>query len=146
MMVEDDVVLIDKVTLEDHWEIAGHDIVGGNFIPDPLINFCQEFSGILPKTKSYGSGGGTIFKVQTVLENYGKVYHFFENNLDNIQNNLYPTLGWLDCFTTYFFFLSGKDYTGNKKMYNIFPVSKTFDLETLKGKYEIVHGYKNYYD
>lgn len=146
MMVEDDVVLIDNVSLDPEWEIAGHDIQGGNFIPQRLIDLCGEISGVIPNTSSYGSGGGSIFKVETVLQNFGIVYDFFENNLDIIQNNLYPTLGWLDCFTTYFFFLCGKPYTGNKKMYNIFPVSKTFDLEILRGKYEIVHGYKNYYD
>ncbi|MEI8285851.1 MAG: hypothetical protein WCG15_00990 [Actinomycetes bacterium] len=146
LIAEDDIVLIDRVTVEDHWELAAHDIKVGNQIPQQLIDFCEEFSGVKPKTNFYGSGGGAIFNVHTVLEHFGKIYHFFENNLDNIQNNLYPTMGWLDCFTTYFFYLAGKDYTGNPNLYNIYPPSRDFDLETLKGKYQIIHGYKNYYD
>lgn len=146
MMVEDDVVLLDKITIQDDWECVGHVITHGNKIPKPLLDACEKISGQKLKTDFYGSGGGSIFKVRTVLENFGTVYGFFNNNLDFIQESMYPTLGWLDCFTTFFFYLCGKSFTQNEKMYNIFPVSKTFDLNTLKGQYEIVHGYKNYYE
>lgn len=145
MMVEDDVVLVDKVTVEDEWEVAGHDIRGGNFIPDPLLDLCGEISGVRPVTNFYGSGGGAIYKVQTILDNFDMLYKFFEKNLYTIQETVYPTLGWLDCFTTFCFYLCGKPYTANPHLYNIFPSSRTFDLDFLKGKYQIAHGYIKYY-
>jgi len=147
MMMEDDVVVLDKITLQNDWECAGHPTIN-NIIPEQILEIAEKVSGVKPNHNFYGAGGGTIFNVRTVIENFGKVYNFYNLNYDTLQN-AWPTMGWLDCYMTYFFYLSGKHYSINEKLGTVspWPSSVTdFDLETVRGKFEIVDRYKNNYE
>lgn len=149
MVVEDDVVLCKPVTVEDHWEVAGHEWRGGNTFPPAFIDILQKFSGKYPHVQGYGAGGGSIFKVKTFLENYFWIIDFLKNNADFIQDNIYPTIGWMDCFMTYFYMLCGKEYTVNPHLYSV-PLNppdlrRTYDLNSAPPHIQIVHDYKNYY-
>jgi hypothetical protein len=146
MMVEDDVVLVKPVTVEDDWEVAAHDTTKDNKFPDQFNEIIERFSGVKPHVTGYGAGGGAIFKVSTFLENYWQITEFIRNNADYIQDNIYPTMGWMDCYMTYFYLLSGKKYTNNPHLFNIWPTDKNFDLTTVPEEIQIVHNYKKYYD
>ena len=142
VMMEDDVHILNPVTLKDTDEVLGHGGPGNTF-PQELINIITDFSGIKPNYCRYGAGGGTIFNVKTYLDNYHKIRDFLIINFDHIHK-IYPEMGWMDCFMDVFYFLCGKTRTNSTKLYNIWPESRSFDLNQISD-YEIVHGYKKYY-
>lgn len=112
MMVEDDVWVRKQITVEESWEMAGHNIQVGNIIPQSIIDSIEEFSGKRPLSNQYGCGGGSIFKVSTFLENYDRVIEWFKKNHDNFQKQ-YNQLGFMDCYMMVFYLLCAKDYTVN---------------------------------
>lgn len=157
-MWEDDCVCIDQININPEWKIAGHLINqqhGNNFHPllqDIIINFC----GIMPNVNFYSAGGGTIFHRDTFLNQVypiGQRFLYDPNLFDQIQTNWYPTIGWLDCFLTVAFLLTGYPYDMNPFLYDIHSnYKKTFDLPNFLQynkknnlHYSIIHGYKKYY-
>lgn len=143
MIAEDDVSIINKITIEDHWEIIAHDTT--NYVPEFVLDLCYQYSGIRPSRPYYGAGGGTILKIDTIINNYENIVKLFKVVFPQIQS-VYPTIGWYDCYITLFYFLCGKEYTVNKELYEIKGVHYDFDLESLdKTKYSVVHYYKNFY-
>jgi hypothetical protein len=149
MMMEDDVWIKKPITVEDDWEMAGHNITIGNVIPDFIIDSITEFSGKKPLTNQYGCGGGSIFKVSTFLDNYDRVIQWFKMNHDLFQMRYNP-LGYMDCYMQVYYYLCGKDYTVNPYMtdthhhtndgydYDDFVLSTPLHIE-------IVNNYKKYY-
>ena len=95
MCAEDDVAIIDNIYIEDSWEIYAHGTT--NYVPAELLDFCFKVSGKVPSRPYYGAGGGTIYKKETIIQNYHKVYSIFENIFDDVQKH-YPTFGWYDCY------------------------------------------------
>lgn len=145
MMVEDDVVLVKPVTVEDDWEVAGHATTHANLFHPEFTKMIHEYSGVYPDVQGYGAGGGSIFKVKTFLDNYFGVVEFIDKNADYIQDNFYPTMGWMDCYMTYYYLLCGKKYTNNPYLFNIWPTDKNYDINNVPSEMKIVHNYKNYY-
>lgn len=145
MMVEDDVVLVKPVTVEDDWEVSGHATTHANLFHPEFTKMIHEYSGVYPDVQGYGAGGGSIFKVKTFLDNYFGVVEFIDKNADYIQDNFYPTMGWMDCYMTYYYLLCGKKYTNNPYLFNIWPTDKNYDINNVPSEIEIVHNYKNYY-
>ena len=144
MCAEDDVAIIGKITIPDDCEIFAHN-TPTNYVPDFVFDLCKQVSGIEPLTRYYGAGGGTIYKIDTFVNNYLQIVEIFEQVFDQIQEH-YPTFGWYDCFMTIVYFLCGKPYTVNNGIYEIKPLNKKFDLSIVDAdKYPIVHLYKNYY-
>ena len=140
---EDDIALLRQIEVKDEWEIYAHDTT--NYVPEGLLKFCEEVSGKYPSRPFYGAGGGTIYKVSTYIENYFKIVSIFDQIFEQVQEQ-YPTFGWYDCFMTIVYFMCGKEYTVNPGIFEIKPMNKNFDLESLdKSKYSIVHLYKNHY-
>jgi hypothetical protein len=149
MMVEDDVVLVKPVTVEDHWEVSGHEWRGGNTFPPEFIRILENVSGKYPHVQGYGAGGGSIFKVSTFIQNYFQVVNFLNQYGDMIQDQIYPTMGWIDCFMTYYYMMAGKEYTINPHLYSI-PLNppelrRNYDLNNTPENKEIIHDFKNYY-
>lgn len=149
MMAEDDVILVKPVTVESSWEMACHDISGGNIIPPQVINMIELFSGKRPIKFEYGAGGGSIFKIDTFLDNYDNVIQWFKKHANYILYNLYPTLGWIDCFMVVYYLLCGKDYTTNTFLTDTHNHSPGFDYEgfisNLPEHIQIINNYKKYY-
>jgi hypothetical protein len=149
MMVEDDVWIKKPITVEDSWEMAGHDIRIGNVIPDFIIDSIEEFSGKRPLTNQYGCGGGSIFKVSTFLDNYNVVISWFEKNHDIFQQQ-YTPLGFMDCFMVVYYMLCGKDYLSNPYMADTHHhTNDGYDFDGFVNdqpeNIEIVNNYKKYY-
>jgi len=143
MCAEDDITLLGKVHIEDSWELYAHPVT--NWVPEFLLDFCKQVSGVYPSRPYYGAGGGTIFKVDTFIQNYFFIVNIFEQHYEEIQKH-YPTFGYYDCFLTIFYFLCGKEYVINNGIFEIKPFNKNFDLSTVdSAKYPIVHLYKNHY-
>jgi hypothetical protein len=143
MCAEDDIAIINTIPLKDEYEIYAHGTYN-NYIPPFVLNFCKEFSGNYP-VAFYGAGGGTIYKVDTLIQNYHKIVHVFDQIFDQVQET-YPTFGWYDCYMTIYYFLCGKEYTINPGIFEIKPANRNFDLSSVdKEKYEIVHLFKNFY-
>lgn len=149
MYVEEDVVLLNKVNVEDDLEISGFKTCwpdGRRFengFPDEFLKIIQDFSGVYPNVTSYGAQGGTIMKVDTFLDNFHRIKDFIHNNIDHIQENIYPTAGWLDCFLTWYYLLCGKKYTFN-------PLALEVNSDFIPNKAPnwavLAHGYKWFYD
>lgn len=149
MMTEDDVWLTKPVTVHDDWEMACHYVPYGNVIPEGVIDMIERFSGKRPLTNYYGGGGGSIYKVSTFLENYDRVTTFFKEQTTYIQDNLYPTIGWMDCYMVIYYMLCGKDYTINPYMTDTHHHQPGFDFDKFVNEQpesiEIVNNYKKYY-
>jgi hypothetical protein len=149
MMVEDDVWIKKQITVIDDWEMAGHHITHGNVIPAQVIDMIEEFSGKKPKTNYYGGGGGSIYKVDTFLNNYERVYDWFEKNHDNIQS-YYQPFGFMDCYMVVYYMLCGKDYTTNLYLTDTHHhANDGYDwdkfVDDCNPTIEIVNNYKKYY-
>jgi hypothetical protein len=149
MMAEDDVILVKPVTINKDWEMACHDISGGNIIPEPVITLIKSFSKKQPIKVEYGAGGGSIFKIRTFLENYDKVSWWFMGHTRYILREIYPTLGWIDCFMVVYYLLCGKDYTVNPHLTDTHNHQPGFDYESFISKLpeqiQIINNYKKYY-
>jgi hypothetical protein len=149
MMVEDDVWLLNPVTINTDWEMACHHITHGNVIPDSVIGMIQQYSGKMPLTKHYCGAGGSIFNVKTFVDNYDNIIKFFKDNFDHIQKELYPTIGWIDCFMVVYFYLCGKDLSVNNNLVDTHNHAPGFDYESfvtgLPSNIEIVNNYKKFY-
>lgn len=152
LMVEDDVLVLKPITVMPDWELAatflGTDGIG-NLITDPVVELIEFFSGQRPNVKQYGACGGSMFKVETFLENYQKVTEFFRDHLSTLQDQFNPTLGWIDCFMTVFYLLCGKPYTINPYLADTHNRHPEYDYDGFVAKLpatiEIVNNYKKYY-
>lgn len=148
VMMEDDVWLLDKITVNPEWEHAGADTKIGNVIPEPVHDLIERHCGKRPLFKQYGAGGGTIFKVSTFVENYDIIVRWFKDNFAEIQA-YYPTIGYIDCFMNVYYYLCGKDYSANLHRTDTHNHRPGFDYETfvsnLTPEIQIVNNYKKFY-
>jgi hypothetical protein len=146
MYVEDDVILYKKQTLRDDWHLAAY-----NPVCDFDLRFYDilgEHSGVTPNVRGYGTPGGTIFNVKTYIKNYFMVVEWVERNFDIVQNNIYPTIGWIDCVFTWFFLLSGEKYSVNRHLYQNWCVITGTQINFQHNhpvEPEVLHGFKKYY-
>ena len=155
-LFEDDCLILNSIAVNPMWEIAGHNITHGNKIPNSILDNTRLFSGRTPITDYYGAGGGTIFKSSTFIKKYSKITQYIEEYWHLYERDYYPQCGYLDCFLTIYFMLCGKDYTPNKKLYNLDPHDPTEQFliknsfhknlaNSYKKDYDIIHGTKLYY-
>lgn len=149
MMVEDDVWLLKRVSVDKSWEMACHHITHGNVIPESVHDLIQQFSGRRPLTKHYCGAGGSIFNVNTFIRNYDIIVEFLKENFEHIQKNLYPTIGWIDCFMVVYFYLAGKNLSVNVNLVDTHNHNPGFDYEnfisSLPENIQIINNYKKYY-
>lgn len=153
LMVEDDVWVRSKITVDPTWELAasylGEEPRTGNLLTQPILEIIEFYSGKKPNVIQYGSGGGSIFNVRTFLDNYEKIVDFFTQHLTTLQDNFNPTLGWIDCFMTVYYLLCGKDYTRNPHLIDTHNHDKDFDydgfVQEQPAQIQIVNNYKQYY-
>ena len=75
-----------------------------------------------------------------------EVRQFFVDNLDYIQDNIYPTLGWMDCFMCVFYLLCGKELAQNKSLYNNWPIKIPFEMNDVPEGTYLIHNFKDYYE
>lgn len=149
MYVEEDTLVLKPITLSNDIEILGFRTSWPdgsrlpNGFPDSFIKIIKDFSGKTPNVTAYGAGGGVIMKRDTFVDNFLKIKKFLEQNLDHIQDKIYPTAGWIDCFLTYYYLLCGKDY-----IYNPLAViiDNNFTPEKAEPWIEIASGYKVLYE
>lgn len=149
MYTEEDVIVLKKITIDPDIEMLGYKTAypdGSRFpngFPEAFRRIIFDFSGCVPNVTSYGSQGGCVLRVSTYLENYQKIRKFTQDNLDYIQDCIYPTAGWIDCFLSWFFLLSGKPHTFNPRF---LEVPADYDLNSAPDWAELANGYKKYYD
>jgi hypothetical protein len=149
MMVEEDVKLLKSITLDSKWECVGQPRMYEDQVPPmpaEFLNIIHTFSGVKPIHNYYTTGGGSIFKTQTFLENFFHIRHFLMQNFDFIQQHIYKTIGWMDCMMCVYFMLCGKTLTENHNLYNNFPTIKPLDINSLPKHIEIVHLFKDFYE
>jgi hypothetical protein len=149
MMAEDDIVIMSPIEINEKWHMAGQPLYYEGQVPampEKFLDIIEKFSGVRPKQNYYNCGGGSIFKTSTFLDNYVRVREFYEHNLGDIQNKIYPTLGWMDCFMCVYFLLCGKDVNQNHKLLNIWPTQIPYDLTKVSSDVNIVHNFKDYYE
>lgn len=151
MNLEEDNVVMKRLEISDGIEIAGWKPCNddgtpfANGFPKSFIDCITHYSGVTPNVPGYGAGGGTVMKVETFLQNYHQIKSFILNHLDDIQDNIYPTAGWIDCFFTWFYMLCGKPYTYNTNLMQIHLSKESeFDVNKIPKSVEVVHGYKFY--
>jgi hypothetical protein len=149
MMVEDDVWIKKPITVIDEWEMACHYVSHGNIMPPQVIDLIEQFSGKRPKTNYYGGGGGSIYKVDTFLDNYERVKDWFIKHHDTIQS-YYEPFGFMDCYMIAYYMLCGKDYTINSYMTDTHHHKNDgyeWDkfVDNCNPVIEIVNNYKKYY-
>jgi hypothetical protein len=149
VFMEDDVHVINPIIIDPSWEMAGHVLQYPGQVyamTPPLLDMIEQFSGVKPKQNFYNCGGGSIFKTSTFIDNYTRVRQWFIDNLDYVQDNHYPTLGWMDAFLCVFYLLCGKELTQNPKLYNNWPIKIPFPVNQVPEGTYLVHNFKDYYN
>lgn len=158
MMWEEDSIFLGPVEFDENWECAGHNITKGNEIHPALLTMIEDFSGKKPKTKFYGNGGCSIFGREALMDHYHEIYKWLNGNLDYIQYNFYPTIGWMDCLMTIVYMLCGSDYDVNPQLYNLDPHNPVElsmsqwaakdvinHFEAVNSNIKIIHNFKGFY-
>lgn len=154
-MIEDDCIILNPITYDEDWECVGHVIPRGNKINPFILEEIERISKVKPKTDYYGNGGGSIFKIETFIDNYPKIIKYFEQWWSLYHIHFYPQCGYMDCYMTLFYMLCGKDYTPNPRLKNLDPhsefeitLSKTNETNIImlyKNEYDMVHNWKAFY-
>lgn len=149
IMMEDDVLIMAPIRINPEWDMAGQQrLFPGQvpYMPEAFLDIIEKYSGIRPETNDYNTGGGSIFKTSTFVDNYYDVRRFLDEHLARIQLEIYPTIGWLDCMMTVFYLLCGKKINVNYRLYNNYPVVRPFNFSLLPFETDIVHNYKDMYE
>lgn len=148
VMLEDDVHIVKPLTIDTSWKMAGQPFLYEgqvNTMPKELLDMIEEFSGVRPERPLYNCGGGSIFKTSVFLNNFEQVRMFFFKKISYIQQSIYPTIGWMDCFMCVFYYLCGHKLVENPYLFNNFPVKIPFDKSTITSDIQIIHNIKDYY-
>jgi hypothetical protein len=139
IMMEDDVLTQGEVKIDPNWQCAGFDVPGNKISPS-LIEYIRQRYGATPNVDWYGAGGGSIFNINTFLDNYHQIYDFIDFEFEFILNKLDYRFGWLDLYMQIAYFILGKDYSINT---NLTEVWKTPDYKNTN--FSLVHAYKELY-
>lgn len=140
IMLEDDVLIQNDIYIPEKTEFYGLS-VPGNKIPQEFIEyFTNKYSSIF-YNDWYGSGGGSVFRSKTFIDNYEKIIKIFEEEYDHITSNLNVNFGWVDFFMTTFYYMCGKEYTINP-----FLTETTKNSNWKNSYFSIVHHYKELYE
>jgi len=140
LLMEDDVLTQSKVVIDPKWECAGHYYPESNKLNPRLLEWIKRKYNVSPNVDLYGAGGGSVFKIDTFLKNYHKIYDFVDDDYDKIVQNMEYQFGWPDLMITVAYFICGKDYSVN----NILTESH-FTPDYENSKFSLVHQYKKYY-
>ena len=150
MYTEEDVVIFKQLNIPNDAEIIGFKTCypdGSKFpngFPDEFIRITEEFSGVKPNVIGYGAQGGCVLKVDTFIENFPRIKKFLLENMDHIQDNIYPTAGWIDCLLTWYYLLCGKQYIFNPNYLEIF--NDSIDFNNIPVNAEIATHYQGFYN
>jgi hypothetical protein len=148
MYVEEDVLIFKPLEIPDEAEIIGFKTCypdGSRFpngFSDAFLDMIRDFSGKDSDVTGYGAQGGCVLNVKTYLDNYARIVDFINKNLDYIQDNVYATAGWIDCFLTWYYMLCGKKYTHNT---NYLEVNDAFDYGNPPPHAELATHYQGFY-
>lgn len=141
IMMEDDILIKNKISLPEDCEVYGHSTFGNKFNPKYLEYLSKKYN-IIFLDDWYGSGGGSIFKVITFLENYDRIISIFKSELEEaIETKENINMGWVDNFMTLFYLLCGKKQQPNPSLTEV-----TKNPNWRNSQYSIVHQYKEYYE
>jgi hypothetical protein len=139
IMMEDDVLTQGKVIIDPTWECAGFDVPGNKIAPS-LIKYISDKYQTFPNVDWYGAGGGSIFNIETFLDNYYQIYDFIDFEFDYILNNLDYRFGWLDLYMQIAYFVLGKEYSINTNLTEVWKTPNYRDTN-----FSLVHAYKELY-
>ena len=139
IMMEDDVLTQHEIVIPEEWEIAGFDVPGNKITPE-LLQFLSAKYGVKPNVDWYGAGGGSVYNINTFLDNYHKIYDFMDLEFDFILKHLDFRFGWLDLYMQICYHMLGKDYSINT---NLTEVWKTPNFR--ETNFSLVHAYKELY-
>ena len=112
IMMEDDVLTQNEVKIDPSWECAGFDVPGNTIKPE-LLQFIKTKYNAKPNVDWYGAGGGSIYNINTFLDNYHIIYNFMDFEFEYILKHLDFRFGWLDLYMQICYFILGKDYSIN---------------------------------
>jgi len=139
MMMEDDVLIKDKIDVDDDVEFCG--LSSGNRIHQELIDYLTEKYDAKFYCNWYALCGGSIFKTDTFVKNYDRIIKIFDGEFDYIKNNLMKSIGYVDVWMTVYFYLCKKPYTINP-----YHTETTTNPNWRDSNYPIVHQYKDHYE
>jgi hypothetical protein len=140
IMMEDDVLIQNTIHIPENIEFYGFDTPGNKLPPEFIQYFTDKYSATF-HNDWYGSGGGSIFRAQTFMDNYERISEIFEKEFDYVVENLNVNFGWVDNFMTVFYYMCGKHYTVNSSLTEV-----TKNPYWDNPYYSIVHQYKHLYE
>lgn len=138
IMLEDDVYVKGKININPDWQVAAGDNQNNQVSPD-LFEYLEAFYKIKPNVTSYGSCGGTIFNINTFLDNYSEITRIIRDEFELMQT-LDHRMGWLDFYMQILYYCLGHQFSVNPEF-----VETWMDVDWKDPKYTIVHQYKELY-
>ena len=88
----------------------------------------------------YGAGGGSVYNIDTFLDNYHTIYDFMDFEFEFILKHLDFRFGWLDLYMQICYFMLGKDYSINTNLTEVWKTPNFRETE-----FSLVHAYKELY-
>lgn len=140
IMMEDDVHIMNALEVNENVEFSGMSFPGNKFNPELIEYFSSKYGAIF-HNDWYGSGGGSIFKTKTFLDNYDRIYNIFKSEIEYVKKEVDHRFGWVDFFMTVYYYICGKQYTVNP-----FHTEVTHNPNWETGNYAIIHQYKKFYE
>ena len=140
ILMEDDVHTQSEIVIDPNWECAGHYYPESNKLDPKLLEWISKKYDVTPNVDWYGAGGGSVFKVNTFLENFHKIYDFIDDDFDKIVETMEYQFGWCDIFMQISYFICGKDYSVSNILTET-HLTPNFE----NSSYSLVHKYKKYY-
>jgi hypothetical protein len=140
IMMEDDVLIQNEIFVSEEVEFCKLYIPTNKF-PSEFIQYLTTKYSAIFHDDWYGSGGGSIFKSSTFIDNYQQISTIFKEEYDYIIENLNVNFGWVDNFMTTFYYMCGKQYTPNPHLTEV-----TTNPNWKNPYFAIVHQYKKFYE
>lgn len=141
LMMEDDILINGTIVIDKSWQIAGHGkeaSYSGNVVNRELSEYLIRHHQTW--IDWYGAAGGTIFNIDTFLDNYHRIYDFIDFEFEAMES-LDNRFGVLDLYMHVIYLVLGKKYERNTNLVD----AKEIDEKDFE-QYTIVHGYKALYD
>lgn len=137
IMLEDDVLVTNKITIDSKVDFSGAAQVG-NKINQKLIDYLKSKYDANFNVDYYSCCGGTIFNAEIFHRHYEDILPFIGIEFDTMFS-MDHRIGWLDFYMQIIYHMLGCTYQPNPYY------TERWNPEYMSSKYQIVNQFKDFY-
>jgi len=137
--MEDDVLVQNKIQIEDDVEFSGQSFTGNYFWGNSLEYISKKYQ-ITPNVNWFGTAGGAVILSEVFTDHFDIIEKFIDEDYEHMIKNVWTEIGHPDIMITIAHLICGKKYSANPQLAD---VNKTPDWRNLN--YSLVHSFKEFY-